>query len=215
MRVLDLFAGLGGWGASFREHGHEVYTVDWDSRFNVDLRADISKLVRTDLPWQPDLVLASPPCETFSVASIGTHWAGGKKAYIPRTLAAARSIMLVHHTVNLLESIGSPYIIENPRGVLRNIGLIQQDPVTVWYCHYGEDRAKPTDVWSTLPTWVPRRPCHNRQPSHSIVCCCQDHVAASRGAKTGTQGLSNAPERSLIPYELSDTVRIAAERFLR
>lgn len=28
MKVLDLFSGLGGWSAAFKDRGHTVFTVD-------------------------------------------------------------------------------------------------------------------------------------------------------------------------------------------
>ena len=71
MRVLDLFAGLKGWSAPFEERGHEVFSVDLDDRFDVSLHADILTMSADDLPWRPDIILASPPCEAFSVMTIG------------------------------------------------------------------------------------------------------------------------------------------------
>jgi len=59
---LDLFAGYGGWSNPFREAGHEVFTVDFDPSFEVDLVLDVRELGITHLPWKPDLILASPPC---------------------------------------------------------------------------------------------------------------------------------------------------------
>jgi site-specific DNA-cytosine methylase len=77
VRVLDLFAGLGGWSAPFKAAGDEVITLDFNPDFNCDITADILTWDWTELvDWQPTLVLASPPCETFSVMSIGTHWDG-------------------------------------------------------------------------------------------------------------------------------------------
>ena len=217
MKVLDLFAGLEGWSRPFREAGHEVFSVDWDTKFDVDLHADIRGLSASDLPWTPDLILASPPCETFSVASIGTHWTGGYRAYEPKTKAAEQGLYIIHGMMRVIQSPmfrkAPAYVIENPRGVLRKLGAIRwpREPQTVWYCHYGESRAKPTDIWSTLPGLQLRPPCHNKRQGHAPDCCCSDHEAAPRGAKTGTQGIGNYADRSLIPYELANDVRLAAE----
>ena len=74
MTVLDLFAGLEGWSAPFRARGHDVISVDVDPRFDVSLCVDVLELQPDDLPWTPDIVLASPPCEGFSVMTLGRSW---------------------------------------------------------------------------------------------------------------------------------------------
>ena len=49
MIVLDLFCGTKSIANAFKRHGHTVYTVDWDKRFNPTLQADISKLTTQDI----------------------------------------------------------------------------------------------------------------------------------------------------------------------
>ena len=66
MKVLDLCSGTGGWVAPWREAGHEVITLDIDPRFGCDLTMDVRELTRDHLPWAPDVILASPPCQEFS-----------------------------------------------------------------------------------------------------------------------------------------------------
>jgi hypothetical protein len=62
-------------------------------------------------------------------------------------------------------------------------------------CKYGDERAKPTDIWTNSTTWVPRPVCRNGNKD------CH-HQPAPRGSKTGTQGKSNSYERSKIPHDL-------------
>lgn len=215
MKVLDLFAGLGGWSAPFLANGHEVCRVDIDARFELELVKDIFELQISDLPWRPDVILASPPCETFSVASIGHHWSGGSRAYEAKTKEAELGKRLVEKTVELIQTLQPRYaIIENPRGVLRKLNLIPVQPHTVWYCHFGETRAKPTDLWGLpFPSSINlRNSCHNRRANHLPECCCSDHEAAPRGARTGTQGLGSYAIKSVIPYQLANEVRLACER---
>ena len=73
--------------------------------------------------------------------------------------------------------------------MLRKMPFMQGLPrVTIWYCQYGDDRAKPTDIWSNHiydpmfnPNgWKPRPECWNGRED-----C---HESAPRGSKTGTQG---------------------------
>jgi len=95
------------------------------------------------------------------------------------------------------------FIIENPRGKLRKLDLIDPEGVyflkdlmkTVWYCQYGDIRAKPTDIWTNIEQWKPRLPCFNGNKD------CH-HQPAPRGSQTGTQGLENSFEKSKIPEQL-------------
>jgi hypothetical protein len=48
----------------------------------------------TKVPFQPDIIWASPPCTGFSVAAIGHHWSGGKGAYIPKTEEEAYKVQI-------------------------------------------------------------------------------------------------------------------------
>lgn len=205
MRVLDLFAGLGGWSAPFVERGHDVITVDIDPVFGAVMTADVLTIGPNFGRF--DVVLASPPCEAFSVASIGTHWTGGLRAYEPRTPQAHTALALVHWTVAAIEVMRpSVAVIENPRGMLRKLGVLDRyERATVTYCQYGDSSMKPTDLWGLPfpPSWQPRAVCRN-----GATC----HERAPRGAKTGTQGKMGAAARALIPYELAMSVCLAAER---
>lgn len=68
---------------------------------------------------------------------------------------------------------------------------------TVTYCQYGDTRMKPTDIWTNHPAPKFRPMCHNGDPCH---------IAAPRGAKTGTQGLKGSKERSVIPKALCEHI---------
>lgn len=216
MNVLDLFAGLGGFSEAFRARGHDVTTLDIDPRFGCDVTADV-------LTWNPDsieppdIILASPPCEAFSTMSIGTHWTGGRRAYIPKTAAARLGIALVKRTVGIVLDLRPRFfVIENPRDVLRSLDIIPAERRTVWQCHVGREWAKPTDLWGGFPPSLDLPgECHNRRPEHPSTCCCHDHNAAPRGSRSGTQGDKSAAERARLPYGLSFLVCEAAERDLQ
>lgn len=210
MRVINLFAGHGTWTVPFRERGHDVWATDIVDRPGIDLAIDILDIKPGDVPLKfshPDIILASPDCQAFSVASIGTHWGGGLNGYVPKTDKARNRIELVKEARFLIE-VFKPrfFIIENPRGMLRKLNLLDGfERRTVWYCQYGDERAKPTDLWGGFPPSLVLRPeCHNGN---------SDHAAAPRGAKTGTQGREK-DARSFIPYELALDVCLAAERDL-
>jgi hypothetical protein len=158
VRVLDLFAGLEGWSAPWRERGHDVFSVDWDRRFRVDLHADVSALTAADLPWQPDVVLASPPCERFTTMQIGRNWLPSGE---PRNDQAAAAVELVGATIRLIRELEPAFwVIENPRAILRKLPVIAGLPRrTVTYCQLGMPFMKPTDLWGGFPPSLelPRR----------------------------------------------------------
>lgn len=136
----------------------------------------------------------SPPCTTFSVASIGTHWGPNKT---PKTEAGRIGLQLLNRTVQLINYFKPRFFtIENPRGMMRKMPIMDQfDRHTIWYCQYGDERAKPTDIWfNRWPKELPILSCKNGNPD-----C--DHERAPRGSKTGTQGRKNAYERSRFPEE--------------
>lgn len=212
LAVLDLFCGLKGFSRAFAERGHFVKTVDWGKEFAPDLVADVMTLTAADLSprrfgidagkW--DVVLASPPCECFSVMTIGRNWTVANE---PRNPAAAKALELARHTLRLMEDLAPVYwLIENPRAKLRK--LIGPPTDTAWWCQYGDKKAKPTDIWGRLPPGLlPLKKCRNGAV---------DHDRAPRGSKTGgTQDSSkSAAERAVIPHGFSLAVCLSVEAAL-
>lgn len=213
VKVLDLFAGLRGWSDPWKAAGHRVFTIDDDPRFDVhawlDLTTDptdVADIIRRSF-GRPDVILASPPCTSFSMMSVGTHWTNAGE---PKTFTATVGRALVLNAVTLAQILKPDlFIMENPRARLRSLPWFPEglERRTVWYCHYGEQRAKPTDLWS--PDWrgiVLYDGCHNNRGTHPADCCCRDHHAAPRGSRTGTQG-ADPIVSAKIPAELSDHIR--------
>lgn len=86
--------------------------------------------------------------------------------------------------------------------------MLKFDRHTVWYCQYGDSRAKPTDIWTNSVTWIPRPECRNYkydQDGNIIDRHCY-HESARRGSKTGTQGKKGSYERSIIPQQLCEEI---------
>ena len=201
MKVLELFAGSRSIGKAAELLGYEVYSSDLNDFEGIDYPIDILDFDTTKVPFKPDIIWASPPCTYFSVASIGKHW---NKDHTPKTEQAVFGVKVVNKTIQIIKELNPKYwYIENPRGKLRKLDFMQPLPrTTVWYCTYGDKRAKPTDIWTNNlrsvfnPNgWQPRPECFNGNKN------CH-HESAPRGSRTGTQGLKGNYERSKIPNEL-------------
>ena len=207
LKVLDLFSGTQSIAKAFRSQGHETYTIELDKTHEgIDWYEDIMKITAQDIIHRfgrPDVVWASPPCESYSVAAIGRNWIKGTN--LPKSEKAKEAIKLLEHTVQLIKDLNPRYyFIENPRGKMRKMDCMQDLPrYTVTYCQYNDERMKPTDLWTNHPNPKFKLPCKNGDPCH---------VAAPRGSRTGTQGLKNAIERSRIPDDLCNHIVDISER---
>lgn len=202
MKTIELFSGTKSFSKVAAKHGHSIFTIDNNAEFNPSFV--ISVLILPD-KLDADIIWASPPCQAFSVASIGKHWGGGSKAYIPKSDSAKVSLGLLDKTIRIISETKPKYwFIENPRGVMRKVidsifakyGLT---PIrhTVTYCQYDDSRMKPTDIWTNYKEWKPKPKCKNGAPCHE---------RAPRGSKTGTQGLKGAKERGVIPPALFEEI---------
>jgi len=201
MKCQDNFCGTESMKKVAIKLGHDCVSLDNDVQHNPDVVADIL----TYDPGSCDYAHFSPPCTGFSVASIGTHWTGGHRAYIPKTETAKLGIKLLHRVAELIAKHKYTYwTVENPMGVFRKVfpdilkqhGVTDFKMVTVTYCQYGDKRMKPTDFFTNIRNWDGRR-CKN-----GMSC----HESAPRGSKTGTQGLKNAKLRGVIPSALFEEI---------
>lgn len=204
MKVLELFAGTRSIGKAFEARGHEVYSVEWDKRFDgIDLYEDILNVQANDILTRfgrPDVIWASPDCSSYSIAAISHHRRKEASGNLAPVSDYAKFCDRVNMHVLCLILALSPrfWFVENPRGGLRKMDFMNGLPrYTITYCQYGDNRMKPTDIWTNHPDPKFKPPCNNGD-----TC----HVAAPRGAKTGTQGLKGSVERSRIPKEFCNHI---------
>jgi len=208
INLLELFAGSRSIGNAAEELGMDVFSVDWTPYDKIDLAIDIEELQKEQIPFIPDIVWASPDCTTYSIAAVSTHRTNSIE---PKSDYAIKCDNVNKHWIGLIKEWLSVnpdmvFFIENPRGMLRKMPFMQEfKRHTVWYCTYGDDRAKPTDIWTNSKTWEPRPICHNGNKN------CH-HQPAPRGSKTGTQGKKNSYNRSKIPNELCVEILKSYER---
>lgn len=210
MKILELFAGTRSIGKAFEEKGHEVFSVEWNKDFeNIDWYEDIGKITAQDIVNKfgiPDVIWASPDCTSYSIAAISHHRRKEEDGNLAPVSEYAKFCDKVNqHVLELIKELNPKYFfIENPRGGLRKMRFMQGiSKYTVTYCQYGDNRMKPTDIFTNYP-----------DPNFKPMCKNGDkcHEAAPRGSKTGTQGLKGSIERSVIPKELCNYIVSLCER---
>lgn len=201
MKVLELFAGSRSIGNQAELMGHKVFSVDWQKFDKIDLAIDIEEMKIQDIPFVPDMIWASPDCTTYTISAISHH----RNGIEPKSDYAKKCDSVNKHFISLINSWlkinpSMIFFIENPRGMMRKMPFVK-DFIrhTVWYCTYGDDRAKPTDIWTNSKTWAPNKVCHNGNKN------CH-HQPAPRGSSTGTQGKKGSYNRSKIPEKLCEQV---------
>ena len=207
MKILELFAGTRSISKAFEKRGHQVFTIEWNKNFkNIDWYEDINKITSKDIINKfgtPDVIWASPDCTTYSIAAISHH---RKKNAITGSLDPVSEYAKFcdktnKHVIKLIKELKPKYFfIENPRGGLRKMDFMQEFNryrYTVTYCQYGDNRMKPTDIWTNHPNPKFKPMCRN-----GASC----HEPAPRGSKTGTQGLKGNILRSVIPKDLCNHI---------
>lgn len=200
--LLEVFAGSRSVGVVGEELGMNVFSVDWGNFDGINLCIDVEEMKIEDIPFIPDIIWGSPDCKTYSIASCSTH---RENSIVPKTPYAKKCDSVNTHFISLINkwleiNPNMVFFIENPRGMMRKMPFMQNfKRHTVWYCAYGDDRAKPTDIWTNSNKWIPRPQCKNGNKN------CH-HQPAPRGSRTGTQGRSGSYTRSMIPKQLCEEI---------
>lgn len=204
LNIVELFAGSQVFTQTARLRGHRVFSSDINPKFKTDYTVDIMDFDVSLVPFEPDIVWASPPCEVFSVAAFGANWDDN---YTPKHDRTRKGIAVVAKTLEIIAKLKPTYyFIENPRGMLKKLPIMYYLPIQeVCYCKYGDSRMKPTNIWSNCVLWTPRPMCSNGNKN------CH-HEPAPRGSKTGTQGIKGAYNRAKLPKELCLEIIMSVER---
>lgn len=210
LNIVELFAGSREISKQAEDMGFNSFSCDIQDFPGIDRVGDILDMTIEDVPFIPSIVWASFDCTTYSIAAISKHRDGtDPKSDYAKTCDAVNihSISLIKQWLEINPNL--KFFIENPRGMLRKMPFMQDfERVTVWYCKYGDERAKPTDIWHNSKSWTPRPVCWNYKydKQGKIIDRHCHHSSARRGAKTGTQGRKGSFERSLIPPQLIEDI---------
>jgi|TARA_Y100000310_G_scaffold98941_1_gene96731 hypothetical protein len=141
MKIIELFSGTESFSKVARERGHEVFTIDNNSKFKSYLCKDILEVNIRDIPFKPDIIWASPPCIDYS------HAKRKGVSYIEL------SNMYVIKTISLILALKPKFwVIENPQtGTLKFQYFMYELPYTdVSYCKYGYSYRKQTRLWNNF-----------------------------------------------------------------
>lgn len=205
MKTIELCAGTKSFSKVASRRGHSTFTVDIEPSLSPDLVFDLTKELP---PWLWDaiknaqVVWMSPVCTGFSMASGNTHWTADRQPKTTTAILSRDLLLKCKEIAEVVEAYGGIYFIENPRARARWFMPMDETHHEVWYCKYGDTRAKPTDIWTNLKGWTAKK-CRN-----GATC----HDAAPRGSKTGTQGIKGAKDRGAIPPKLFEEIFDVIER---
>lgn len=180
MKVLELFAGSRSIGKAAEALGFEVFSCDIESFEGIDYVGNILEFDYSKVPFQPDIIWASPPCEKWSLAcgvkGGNIYWETikkkGKAVGIkprenfdvnarysilkdPERVAQERDlhVSILEKTLDIIRHYNpGAYFIENPLGFMRfHLECRVEFQNFATYCRYGYPYRKPTNVFSNMP----------------------------------------------------------------
>jgi hypothetical protein len=187
INVLDVFCGTKSVKQVCDTLGWRYTGLDIEKKFNPDICIDFLKWDYKKYPknhW--DAIWFSPDCACYSIAARNVHF---NADHTPKTDKARIALQILDKVKEVIEYFDCIYYIENPRARMR--WFLTYPRYEVWYCRYGFNRAKPTDIWTNVKGFIPKK-CHNGNP---------DHISAPRGSQRGTTGVKKT-ERYKVPPRL-------------
>lgn len=196
-QTVELFSGTGSFSKVAKDRGFEIYRVDYNQNFDCEEYADLSEglsLIGSSAIAKAFLIWMSPPCNHLTLASGNKYWTKDRKPKGKEGEQALNHLMFCKRMAEYCIKHGKFFVIENPMAGRATWFLPSEWRSKVWYCQYGDTRAKPTYLWHNIPNWKPKECFNGNKLCH--------HESAPRGSKTGTQGLKGAKERAVVPAKL-------------
>lgn len=121
IKILELFSGTQSISKVFKKYNWETFTVEKNSLFkditsyNGDVLDLSSEYIKTNF-GRPNVIWASPPCTTYSIAAISHHRFKEENGNLsPKSDFAKESDKILLHTLKLIEELKPDFwFIENP-----------------------------------------------------------------------------------------------------
>lgn len=191
MRVLDLCSGLGGFSQPFLDAGWDVIRIDNDPRFKdipCTVIGDVRDMdfVKRTVNGPVDLIVASPPCERFSI---------GNRMFPKKGIREA--LDLVGAIFEIIAEFRPRYwIVENPKGRLR--WFLGKPNSTIRLSDYGGRYLKPTDLWHNFEFPLVK----GEMPYEPSWTSTKNEGKGS----TGLLRLRDPAKRAMLPYGLGKAI---------
>ena len=160
MKLLELFKGTGSVGKQAKKMGFEVIGLDLEPHYTPDIETDILdwdyKKWANENNYTPDMIWASPPCNTFSPLAYRLKERDTKTAK-PTSERAKLGTKILYKTLEIIDYFRRKnpkllFVIENPRGMMRmDAKMMKLAKETTLYCIYGDFKRKPTDFFNNFP----------------------------------------------------------------
>ena len=201
---IDLCAGLGGFSQAFKvDPAWEVVTVELNKKQKPTICADV-RYLPLKKALEPNVLLASPPCNYFSLACLQFPRVGIKQSL--------EVVGACFEAVAWLKP--KKWLIENPRGRLR--AIIGRPPQTIRYSDYdvGMKMMKTTDFWGNifLPMVKHERRIRQSQGINNSIERLHHNFPAPHMAGEPDNGRQLQAERAKIPHGVSQAVKQGVEQ---
>lgn len=185
--LLELFKGTGSVGKVAKKMGYNVISVDMEEKYKPTYVTDILDFDYKSIPT-PDIIWASPPCNTYSLMINMNTTNRPRKNHPPFTALTEQgktADKVVKRTLEIISYFKQKnpklkWIIENPDGFLKQMPFMKGLPMTTTtYCMYGDrttsrngikgTRWKPTNFWNNFDLKLKPRCTHNinKEPYHT------------------------------------------------